>query len=178
MKKHMGPLLVVLLLFGLYACKSKTHRQARALSRLMDSANDTLFDAEQQWSKQMAYAVSSGDYSKIKPFRTRLHGNIDAAAATADSLASAAGAVGAVDLLDAEKNLLLLERKICEQDMPVFETFRFNTPMAKVSAAVEKLNKDGKDEQAALAQLNKLRDDFAAKNGFKFAEPAPKTDMP
>ncbi len=175
MKKHIGPLLVLVLLFGLVSCKSKAHREARLLSRTLDTANDTLFNAEQQWSKQMAYAVSSGDYTKIKPFRTRLHNLIDAAIASTGGLAPLAGAE---DLLAAEKTLLSLEKKISEQDMPVFETFRLNTPMGKVSAAVEKLNKDGKDEQAAVALLKKLRDDFAAKNGFKFAEPAQKTDMP
>ena len=165
MKKHTETLLLIVALFGVFSCKTKSHRDALRLNNKICQINDTLFCKQTQWSKLMAYAVSSGDYTKLKPARKQLDSFLDTSMVAVSNLKDVAGSE---NYRFAETELLNFDKKMLKDDFIPFEKFKINTPMTKISIYIQKIKEDRQTEQTFITKLKELQNAYQEKNGCKF----------
>ncbi len=145
------------------------HAAARTLDEVVTTVNDSLFRVQKQWSKAMAYAVSSGNYSRLKPARLRFERCLDHAARTIKPLENVAGSD---EMLTSEMELLTIEKKTVLPAFQPFEKLRVNTPMIEVTLCLDRLKEAGVIEKNALSKFKASQARYEERNGFLFSERA------
>ena len=152
------------------ACVHKdTHSAARELDRNVSAINDSMFVLEKQWSKTMAYAISSGNYSKLKPSRTKFEIFLKYASQTVSALQDTDGSQA---YKAAELELISCESDNAKKTFPAFEKLRVNTPMIEVTTCLDNLKYASNIEKNKIDLMKTARSAYQEKNGFLFSEKA------
>ena len=167
MIKNAGFLPIAFIVIIFAACSPKPHREAYWLDKTIEKINDSMFAKERQWSKLMAYAVSSGNYSQLKPVRKELAAQIETGLKKVNELQDIDGS----DTYKAcELELLKNEKKMVASDFTPFEKLNVNTAMGKVSKLIDKIKEDGVLEKQLADKMQDLKGNFEERIGFKFVK--------
>ena len=146
---------------------SAEHVRAKRLFYTIRRVNDSVFSREAEWSKLMAYAVSTGNYADLRPARIAMENTLDSGF---DRISKLPDGGGSETFHQAELALLRLQKEIIREHMMQFEKLHYNTPMTTVSESVAQLKAIAAREKILTDKLEEARDSFAEENALKFAE--------
>jgi hypothetical protein len=145
------------------------HQAARNTDRRFCAINEGKTEAQHKWDKELAYAISSGNYTSLRQARMNY----------AQTIADAIREVNEIpDTLDvqylkaAELALLEFEKMNISQSLQPFEKMKANTPMKELSVLVDKLRQSGMQEKLLTEKVNVARDKFCERNEIHFSTQA------
>lgn len=163
MPRYITSVIIIGLTALLASCDYNKKEQAIELDNRLSKVNDTLLHLGKQWGDEFEIAVNTLDFTHLQPLRVKMVKYIDGKIEYVEGLDNVGGSE---ELIKAELDFLKAEKDIISKRFVIFERFTDSVSMDELSNAYTGVLMGAEREQQKLEDLQKLRLEYAEKNGF------------
>jgi hypothetical protein len=144
-------------------CNFDKKEQCIKLDTMIGVINDSLAAQANVWGDELKIAVNTLEFAQLQPVRMKLQAYVEERMAYMQKVKNVGGSE---ELVKAEIEFLKTEKDIVENRFSLFEQFTDSVSMDELSSAMAYIQMGGETEQAQLAKIFKLREEYAERNGF------------
>lgn len=155
------PILVLMTVFA--SCDINKQEEAMKFSNEIAATNDTLAFHSSKWAEELKVAINTLDFSQLHKYRTNLTDYIDRKITEVEQMENVGGSE---EMQKAELEFLRFEKGIVNTYFSAFEQMDSTTTLETIENAYMAVMQQGDKEQKMQQNMQKLREQFADKNGF------------
>jgi len=144
-----------------FSCNINKQADAIKLSNDLSAANDSLAYYGKMWNEELKIAVNTSNFSNLKPIRTKLQDYINSKEAEVSAMHDIGGSE---QMRHCELDILGFEKNVVQNKFIVFEGFTDSSSDEQITNAYRDLLQMTGQEEAKMANFQKLQDEYADKN--------------